>query len=239
MEIVLKKKPKNVTLVEGFPGFGLIGTIVTEYLIDHLECESIGTVMSEEIPPMIALHKGKVVQPIEIFYNKKYNMVFLHVVTNPTGLEWQFSEAVIKLAGMLQAKEIISIEGVGSNNPDDFEPKTFYYANKESKKKIFEKLKIDELKEGIIMGVTGLILLKSNNIDQTNICIFAETHSQMPDSKSAAAVVKVLDKYLGLKVNPKPLEEEAEQFEAKLKTIMDKTKEASEIQKKKQLDYMG
>ncbi len=238
MEIVLNKKPKNVVLIEGFPGFGLIGTIVTEYLIDHLETESIGTVMSEEISPMIAVHKGKVVQPIEIFYNKKNNIVFLHVVTNPTGLEWKFSEIVLKLATMLQAKEIVSLEGVGSANTDE-DPKVFYYANSDKKRKEFEKIKVEELKEGVIMGVTGTILLKAKNMKQPLSCIFAETHSAMPDSKAAAAVIKVLDKYLGLKVDPKPLEQEAEHFEEKLRTIMEKGKEASEIQQKKNLSYLG
>ena len=37
MELILSKKPKGVTIVEGFPGFGLIGTIATEFLIEHLE----------------------------------------------------------------------------------------------------------------------------------------------------------------------------------------------------------
>lgn len=239
MEIILSKKPKNVILVEGFPGYGLIGTIVTEYLIDHLDSESIGSISSEDIPAMIAVHKGKIVQPIEIFYSKKFNMVFLHVVTNPSGLEWEFSEAVIKLANMLEAKEILSIEGVGSNNVYDEEPRTFYYTNSEAKKKDFEKNKIEELKEGVIMGVTGLALLKASNNKQKASCIFAETHSAMPDSKAAAAVIKVMDKVFGLKVDPKPLLEEAEKFEEKLKTLMDKGKEASEIQRKKQLNYVG
>jgi len=238
MEIILTKKPKDVILVEGFPGFGLIGTIVTEYLIDHLDCESIGTIVSEEIPPMVALHKGQVVQPIEIFYNKKFNMVFLHVVTNPAGLEWQFSEIVMKLATMLEAKEIVSVEGVGSSN-EDGTPKTFYYSNSEKIKKDFERMNVDELQEGVIMGVTGTILLKAKNTKQTMSCIFAETHSAMPDSKAAAAVIRVLDKYLGLNIDPKPLEKQAEQFEGKLKAIMSKGKEAVEIQQKKQLSYMG
>ncbi len=238
MEIILTKKPKDVILIEGFPGFGLIGTIVTEYLIDHLDCESIGTIISEEIPPMVALHKGEVVQPVEIFYNKKFNMVFLHVVTNPAGLEWQFSEVVLKLANMLEAKEIVSVEGVGSANQDE-PPKTFYYSNSEKIKKDFERMNVDELQEGVIMGVTGTILLKAKNMKQTMSCIFAETHSAMPDSKAAAAVIRVLDKYLGLNVDPKPLEKQAEQFESKLKAIMSKGREATEVQQKKQLSYMG
>jgi uncharacterized protein len=239
MEIVLNKKPKNPILIEGFPGFGLIGTIVTEYLIDHLETESIGTVVTDEIPPMIALHRGKVVQPIEIFYNKKYNIVLLHVVTNPLGLEWKFSDVVLKLANMLQAKEIISVEGVGSSNDNIEEPQTYYYSNSDVRRKAFEKIRVPELKEGVIMGVTGTILLQAKNMKQPLSCVFAETHSAMPDSKAAAAVIRVLDKYLGLKIDPKPLEEEAEKFEEKLKAILDKSKEASEIQQKKQLTYLG
>ena len=238
MEILLTKKPKSPIILEGFPGFGLIGTIVTEFLIDHLETESIGTVVSEDIPPMIAIHKGRIVQPIEIFYNKKYNMVILHVVTNPSGLEWQFSEVVLKLAKMLQAKEIVSIEGVGSSTASG-NPRTFYYSNSEKIKKEFEKLKVEELKEGVVMGVTGTVLLKAKNLKQTLSCIFAETHSAMPDSKAAAAVIRTLDKYLKLNVDPKPLEEEAEKFEAKLREILQKGQQASDVQQKKQLSYLG
>jgi predicted ATP-grasp superfamily ATP-dependent carboligase len=31
MEIKLKETPKNPVIIEGFPGFGLIGSIVTEF----------------------------------------------------------------------------------------------------------------------------------------------------------------------------------------------------------------
>lgn len=238
MEIILNKKPKNPILIEGFPGFGLIGTIVTEYLIDHLDTESIGMITSEELPPMIALHKGRIVQPIEIFYNKKHNIVFLHVVTNPAGLEWRFSEIVLKLAKMLQVKEILSVEGVGSSVESPVS-RTFYYSNNEQKRKAFEKLKVEELKEGIIMGVTGTIILKAKNMNQVMSCIFAETHSAMPDSKAAAAVIRVLNDYLKLGVDPNPLEKEAEKFEEKLKHIIEKGQEATDIQQKKQLSYVG
>ena len=42
MKIVLTEKPKNAILIEGFPGFGLVGTITTEFLIDHLKAKKIG-----------------------------------------------------------------------------------------------------------------------------------------------------------------------------------------------------
>ena len=36
MKLILTKKPKKVTIVEGFPGFGLVATIACEFLLDHL-----------------------------------------------------------------------------------------------------------------------------------------------------------------------------------------------------------
>jgi len=53
MRIKLEKKPKEVIVIEGFPGFGLIGTIATEYLVQHLKCEFIGKYWFEivELPP--------------------------------------------------------------------------------------------------------------------------------------------------------------------------------------------
>ena len=76
MDITLNKKPKNAIIIEGFPGFGLVGTIATEFLMDHLECEQIGRIWFDKIPAMVAIHENKVVEPIGIFYNKKYNQDF-------------------------------------------------------------------------------------------------------------------------------------------------------------------
>ena len=41
MELKLDKKPKNPIIIEGFPGFGFVGTIATEFLIDHLNAKPI------------------------------------------------------------------------------------------------------------------------------------------------------------------------------------------------------
>ena len=70
-------------------------------------------------------------------------------------------------------------------------------------------------------------------------CLFAETHSNLPDSKAAAKVIEALDKYLGMDIDYKPLLEQAAKFEEKLKTIMQKSQEAQEISDKKKLSYFG
>lgn len=236
MEIKLWKKPKNCTIVEGFPGFGLVGTIASEFLIEHLSTEQIGKILFDEMPAIVAIHENKLVEPLGVFYNQKYNIVILHAITTPIHNEWNMAEAIGRLASDLNAKEIISLEGVGSREESE-DNKVFFYASDDKNAGLFEKAGIEALKEGIIIGVTGAVLLR---VEKTPIsCIFAETHSNLPDSKAAAKIIEALDKYIGMDLDYKPLLKQAEKFEQKLKMLLQKSQEAQEISDKKKLSYFG
>ena len=232
MELQLQKKPQNVTIMEGFPGFGLVATIATEFLINHLDAEQIGKVVIEEVPPIVAVHSGQVIEPVGIFYSKKYNLVILHALTSINGLEWGLAKKISELSSILKAKEIICIEGIGSMTETS---NTFFISNK-NEDKFVKKTGLSKLKDGIIMGVTGALSL---NKKLPISCIFAETHSKLPDSRAAAKIIATLDNYLGLKVDPKPLIKKAEEFEVKIKGLLEKSKDASEMKEKKELTYLG
>lgn len=235
--VTLTKKPKGAAVIEGFPGFGLVGTIATGFLLDHLKCEQIGKHFFEEPPATLAIHEGRVVDPIGIYYNKKYNLVIVHAITGTTGLEWRAADVVLDVCKQVQAKRLITLEGVGSPDMEAAEePRAFFYTNEPSAKKIFEHIKLKCLGEGIIVGVTSALILKSA---MPTTSLFAETHSQLPDSKAAAKVIEVLDKLLGLEVDYKPLLKQAEVFEKKIKGIMEKAAEAKEMTEQKQLSYVG
>ena len=223
-------------MIEGFPGFGLVGTIASEFLLEHLKFEQIGKIIFDEMPATIAIHDGKVVEPLGIFYNKKYNLVLLHAITASSGMEWKLSEMVVDLAKQLNAKEIICLEGVGSSE-ETTTSRVFFYSNNEKNKNKFKKIKVEPLKEGIIIGVTGAVLLRAEKIPVS--CIFAETHTNLPDSKAAAKVIEVLDKYLGLRVDYKPLIAQAEKFENKLRGLLTEGQKAQQVSEKKKLSYVG
>lgn len=234
MEIVLNKKPKNPTIIEGFPGFGLIGTITTEFLINHLEVEEIGQIFVKDAQPIVAIHEGRLVKPITLYYNKEYNMIIVHAITNTAKSEWDIGTAIHQVAKDLDAKMIISIEGVMSK--DQKSEGLYYHAGNDKMAKVLEQCKIKPLKEGIVVGVTAALLAKK----EPNFgAIFAETHSQLPDSRAAAGVITCLDKILGLKVDAKPLLKQAELFEAKLKNIMDQSQQAQDMQETKRVNYVG
>lgn len=235
MKLVLTKKPKNVTIIEGFPGFGLIGTIATEFLMDHLKTEKIGIVEVTEVPAMIAIHQNKVIEPISIHYNKEYNIVLVHAINVGKDMAWALADIIRELAQVLSAKQIVSLEGVGSPNPTE-SSRVFYYSSVGSivPKKLSDMA--SPLMEGIIVGVTGALLAK--NLSTPIIALFAEAKSNLPDSKAAAEIIKALDIYTGLNIDPKPLYKQAEMFEKKLKGIVAKSQEAGELQDEK-MSYVG
>ncbi|MFH0869280.1 MAG: PAC2 family protein [archaeon] len=238
VELWEKVKP-NPIIIEGFPGFGFVATIATEYLMDHLKMRPIGKIWSPELAPMALVHGRRIIQPLEIFYSEKFNIVLLEAVAGVNGLEWEVADALVALCRELKAKELIAIEGIGSQMERD-EPMAFYHTNQEAKIKVLEGANCKPIAEGIIFGVSGALLVKIPKDIKVSF-VFAETHSNLPDSKAAAKIIEVLDKYLNLKVDYKPLLKRASDFEDKLKGIIEKAKEASDIKRSKdpETSYFG
>ncbi len=230
--IELKERPKNPIIIEGFPGFGFVSTIVTEFLIKHLKAKRIGRIFSTKLTPMVAIRNSEIIDPLEIYYDKKHNIVILRALTNVSGAEWEIANIVIELAKKLKAKEIIGVEGVASDSKKN---KIYYFTNLNKEK--FEKINLEGFKNGVIVGVTGVLLLKSKEVPLS--CIFVDANPGFPDSKAAGEVVKVLDSYLGLKVDYRPLFKAAEEFENKLKELMSSVKKAVEKKQEKDTSYLG
>lgn len=237
--IELTKKPKGVTVIEGFPGLGVVSTITTSYLIENLETEQIGRFHFEEkeVAPIISIHNCKLIDPVSIHYSKKYNLVIIHSITSPLYIEWKAANFVLALCEELKAKELISVEGIASPPTDKKKESSSYYftTNKEMEKKVLT-LGLSCLGEGSIIGVTAALLEKAN-LPMT--AFFADTFSNLPDSRASAKLIEVLDKYLGLKVDYGPLLKQAETFEKAIKDIYKKAAETQEVKEKKDLSYFA
>ncbi len=232
MKILLRKDArlkKSPLVIEGFPGFGLVGTIATEFLIEHLKTQLVGQFECEELPATTAIHNGKVVLPMALHYSEEHNLLIFHTMLGVKGFEWRVAREVARLVREVKAREVISLEGVNALLPSQ-ETKVYAFGNPR-----FEELGAIPMKESIIMGVTAALLL---TLERTS-CLFAETHSALPDSKAAAAIITLLDKYLSLGVDPQPLLKQAEQFEEKLRRIMEQTQKTISEAEKKNLSYLG
>jgi uncharacterized protein len=92
-------------------------------------------------------------------------------------------------------------------------------------KRFLKRYKIEETKEGMITGVTGVLLYEGVLMKHDVICMLSEAHSSYPDSRAAGNLLKKLDIMLPeIKIDPKPLYKEAEKIEAQIKNFIDQSK---------------
>ncbi len=223
----LREKPKGVTVVEGFPSFGLVSTIALEFLIDHLDVEQIGEFVYDDLSPTVAIHDGELIHPMSIYYDEDHDLVILHTSLNVQGLEWEVAECIDELAEELDAREVISVEGVPTDSEDT---QAFTYEHEGLKDSGAEPLE-----ESIIMGVTAALMLRTDKATP----LFSGAHSQLPDGEAAAEVIEVLKEYLDLDIDPEPLIKKAEEFENNLKEMMQQSQEAQKEADKRRLSYLG
>lgn len=238
MELDLKKVGKRPTIIAAFPGFGLVGVIATEFLIDHLKVELIGKHWFESQPATVVIHQHRLIPPVSIYYNKEYNLILVHAISAIANTEWEASNLLLDLSNKTRASTTLMLEGVssaGGASTKASTKKVFYYSSIESQAKKMESIGIKPLKEGIIIGVTSALMLKSSNV----VSLFVETASGLPDSKGAAKLIEVLDRYLNLKVDTTPLLAMAKKFEEKLTGIMQKSQVVKKQQDKKMMSYVG
>jgi len=236
LDIKIGEISKSPIIIEGFPSLGLVSTIATEFLIEHLGAKSIGKILSDRVTPIAIIHESKVVEPLEVYYAKTHNLIILRALIDVADIERELAALVLDLAKKVGAKEIISLEGIPGEKPEG--TKAFFYTNSEKHKKAFQKLGVDEFKEGKVGGVTGaLIMSDSKKTPVTSL--FAETNLMLPDSRAAAEVIKVLDSYLGLEVDYQPLIKSAEKLEVMIKGRVREMQDHQNLVEQKRVSYLG
>lgn len=222
---------KNPTIIFGFPGMGLIGNIVAQHLIDQFQMKQKGIVESRLFPPIAIVYSGIVKSPVRIYENaeKEIIIVFSDIPIDPI-ISGEVGRNLITWAKDINPKEVISIAGLATTGT---ERKVFgAAASTDDLARIKDTVQVFEV--GTISGVPGVILNECLNNNIPAICMLGETRGPNPDPRSAAEVVKALNKLYGWDVKIEPLMEQADQIEQMLHKL---SEQLGEAEAKPQKDY--
>ncbi len=210
-----KTNLEGFTLIEGFPGMGLVGTIAAKYLVEKLKLECIGYIDSGIFLPIVRIHEGVPVRPARIYADRAKKIAVLiseQVISKPyTYLVAKKTVEWIKAKGV---SELISLSGVQAANPEQKEIIYGIAANEKSKE-LLKEYGLTEIGEGITTGITALILLELLNSKVKAISILGNVQVSA-DYKASAEVLKKLNTILGLNLSVEPLLEEARETEKQL-----------------------
>lgn len=229
----VETKPVNLkgyTLIEGFPGMGLVGTIAAKYLVEKLKFEQIGHMDSDIFVPLIRIHKGIPRYPSRIYVKEEKKLVVLiseQII--PRNLTHHFGESIIEWVKTKGIQRIISLAGINTGDPKD---QTIYgIASNVKSKKVLEENKISVIKEGITTGVTALMLLELRD-EQIEAISIMGTVSIGADYKAAANLLQKLNQILQLNIDTEPLLKEAKETEKELLNQFEKMRESHETVQK-------
>ena len=106
------------------------------------------------------------------------------------------------------------VEGKTSNAEEIVD--AYAIGSTENARQLLQKMKIPQFKNGIIAGVSGVMLNKGKHENIDVISILAEAHPNYPDARAAASAINVIATLIGVEINVVPLYDEAERIEKQL-----------------------
>jgi uncharacterized protein len=229
-----KKDLENAMVIVSFPTVGLVSSIVANFVITNMKLELIAAIVSDDFYPAAIIQDGIPTPPVRIFAGDNVcgpedECDQIVVITSELPIRTQafspLADKILEWCNEKKCKIITTIEGVNTKDPLGDEMAVFHVASTPEAAKKLKDLPSQPFDTGMVSGLSGILLYKGNIQNFGVSCLLAEAHAEYPDSRSAAEVLKVLDKMLPqIKMDPEPLLKEAEAIEEKVKNSMAQVK---------------
>ena len=226
----VEKDLSDYTLIEGFPGLGLVGTIGAKYLVERLKFKEYGYIESQFFIPIIRIHDGLPINPSRIYINDELKLIVLiseQII--PKYFTSIMAKAVVEWIKKKGITKTISLEGI---HAESTEKQTVYgIAANDRSKGLLKKHNLTIIGDGITTGITSLILLELQRSDMEAISILGNVRN-IADYKAAAELIKKLNEMLGLNINIEPLLKEAKETEKELLKHLQQLKKTNQVVEK-------
>ena len=178
-------------------------------------------IYSPYLPPQVNIQNDGTIKAMkmDIHYKKRKEGDIIILSGDFQGItpesQYQLSEESIRFCKKFGLKRVYTLGGLGTGNIVKT-PKVFGAATNKKLVKEHEKYGVEFRGGGAIFGASGLLLAFAMREEIDAVCLMGETHGQIIDAKSAEAVLNVLTKVLGLKIEMNKLEEKAKETEKQM-----------------------
>jgi uncharacterized protein len=213
----------NATVIAGFPSIGLVSTIVANYLIDALGLKQVGALNSPYFPTLSVVHTGEPLSPVRIYAGGVANgqkiAVFVSEFKPKPNLINSLSDSIMAWVKKKNCRLLISPEGMvveGKTAEEEAVVEAYAIGSTEKARQLLQANNIPQFKNGIIAGVSGVLLNIGRQEKFDVISILSEAHPNYPDARAAASAINVIATLIGIEINVGPLYEEAERIEKQL-----------------------
>lgn len=220
----------NSVAIVGFPGMGLVGKFTAEYFIRNFKSELMGRVIGYGFPSQLLVTRGIGSLITLDMYHVKINDKKLLVITSatqPTN-HWEQHELAEIIAKNLAEKGVKTLFAAAAFVGDmvtESKARKIYIAagNEELVNKLLKHGAIP-INDGVISGLNGIIVGWAQLYGIESACILGETWRAivdmgLTDYRAAKTVIEFIAKILGIKVDTKDLDKNADEVEENIRKM--------------------
>lgn len=229
----------GATVIDGFPGVGLVGSITANYLINTLKLEQIGIMRSRHFPPLTVVHRGVPMSPVRIYAGQQVCrkdmcdqiVVFVSEFSPQEKLIRPMASTMLNWVKRQKCARIISVEGFRTIEKEE-EPVVYAIASTDSSRKLITENKDTvPFEYGTVSGISGVLLNEGSREGIDVISLLTASREGMPDAGAGARVVKAIDNMiLQIDLDPEPLKKEAKKLEKYVQSMRAQVPKASSTQ---------
>ncbi len=235
IKISSEKSLKGYTLIEGFPGTGLVGPMVASYIIEKLGMEMVGYIYSDRFPPIAAVHGGFPMHTARLYADPKSKLaVVFSEFMIPVDAIYQLTDELISFVRKNGVAKIISIGGMPSQNPSST---AYVISSQPGLLGKGGKQGLKPVNEGVIAGVSAMLMISAAELGIPVMDLLVEVNPEVMDPKYAEVAIKGLGTLTGIEIDTKELEEEAKEVDAKVRDMLKKAKDSHEHYAKSAQDF--
>lgn len=128
-------------------------------------------------------------------------------------------DSILEALDSLGVEEIVCVDGIPRISPDQTE--LLGLGSTDSARKRMEDSGLKLMKDGIVRGVSGVMLFKGEQQGREVECVLSPANPQLPDPRAASWLLGPLSALIpGLDVDPSPLTNEANEIDGRIKAQM-------------------
>ena len=229
-------------LVSCFPSVGFVSSIVAHFLVEKLELELVGGVRHPKLPPVCLVQEGKPLPPIRFYAGEPIcNMdqcdkvvLIASEIQIPPELILPLSTGLIDWIVSSGVSSTILVDsfahGIDSSHSifdeDEGMESMLGIGSKESSHDLLRGIGVPLLKQGLVGGMTGVMMGECRRRRIDALAILAESDGEIgqgviPDARAAARIIGRMDGLLpAVHLDPEPLMEEAQRIEGQIRDMM-------------------
>jgi uncharacterized protein len=217
------------TLVEGFPGVGLVGKIAADHLIESFEMTHYANVHCEGIPPVATYQAadGQLMTPVRLYVDADRDLLALQsdIPIGPAAAT-EFADCV---AGWFAEQDVLPVYVSGLPRQSDAEPALSAVGTGDGPRVLADAGIETPTEMGMVSGPTGALLSHAIKHESTAVGLVVESDPQFPDPEAARVVIEAgIAAIADLEVPTDNLIQRAERIRGAREQLMRRMQQASE-----------